>query len=70
MGTLAPVNLVGLALRLVPGPLLRQLDAWSHRQAQRRQLQRQQAWLARKAPATAPALPVDYLQYKLKPWRD
>lgn len=70
MGTLAPVNLVGLALRLVPGPLLRQLDAWSHRQAQRRQLQRQEAWQARKAPAAAPELPVAFVAYKMKHWRD
>lgn len=66
MNTLAPFGWVTQALRLVPGPLLRQLDAWSHRRALGRQLQRQQAWLARNAP-----MPVEQpIAYKLKPWRD
>ncbi|MCG2594511.1 hypothetical protein LZ009_17175 [Ramlibacter sp. XY19] len=69
MGTLAPSSLVAGLLQLLPGPLLRSLDRWSHRRAVSRQLQRQEAWLARKAPATPPAVPL-LSQYKLKPWRD
>jgi hypothetical protein len=66
MGTLAPSTLVAALLQVLPGPLLRSLDRWSHRRAVQRQLQRQEAWLARKAPASTPLL----AQYKLKPWRD
>ena len=66
MGTLAPAGWVGLLLQLLPGPVLRALDGWSHRRAMARQLRRQQAWLARKAPA-----PVEVkTAYTLKPWRD
>ena len=66
MGTLAPASRVVMLLQLLPGPLLRALDRWSHRRAVARQLQRQEAWLLRKAPA-----PVESAtQYKLKPWRD
>jgi hypothetical protein len=60
MATFAPL------FGLLPGPLLRALDGWSHRRAVARQLQRQEAWLARKAPAPVPL----QVQYKLKPWRD
>ena len=66
MGTLAPSTLVAALLQVLPGPLLRSLDRWSHRRAVQRQLQRQEAWLARKAPAPVPLV----AQYKLKPWRD
>ena len=38
-----------LVLRLLPGPLLRALDAWSQRVARRRWDQRQQKWRARQA---------------------
>ena len=66
MGTLAPTGWLGQLLQLLPGPVLRALDGWSHRRAMARQLQRQQAWLARKAtPPGDVATP-----YKLKPWRD
>lgn len=54
MGALAPH--VAALLQLLPGPLLRSLDRWSHRRAVSRQLQRQAAWLARKAPAPVPPL--------------
>ena len=49
MGRLAPLGRVAALLRLLPGPLLRALDGWSHRRALDRQRQRQQAWLERKA---------------------
>ena len=61
-----PATQVAPLIQLLPGPLLRALDRWSHRRAVARQLQRQEAWLARKAPAEAPL----HVQYKLKPWRD
>jgi hypothetical protein len=60
MATFAPL------FGLLPAPLLRALDGWSHRRAVARQLRRQQAWLARKAPPPVPL----HVQYKLKPWRD
>jgi hypothetical protein len=50
MGTLARTSWVAPLLQLMPGPLLRALDRWSHRRAVARQLQRQEAWLNRKAP--------------------
>jgi len=49
MGILAPISRVATLLRLLPGPLLRALDRWSHRRAVERQRQRQLAWLERKA---------------------
>jgi hypothetical protein len=58
--------LVRHALQLLPSPLVRVLDAWSHRVAQRRFRERQQRWLQRNAAPAAPA-PV---KYHLKPWRD
>lgn len=49
----------------LPQSLLRVLDGWSHRVAQRRAEERQRKWLARRAEvAPAPAV------YHLKPWRD
>ena len=56
---------VSNAIRLLPGPLVTLLDAWSHRVARRRARQRQQLWSQR----AAPAAPVE-AKYKLKPWRD
>jgi hypothetical protein len=57
MGTLAPSPRVVQLLRLLPAPVLRLLDAWSHRVAKRRQQRRQQAWVRRHAVAlpVAPA---------------
>ena len=66
MGAYAPTRWIGSALQLLPGPLLRLADAWSHRVALRRREQRQQAWLRRNMPTT-PEAP---LHYQLKPWRD
>ena len=55
-------------LHWLPQWLLRALDAWSHRVAQRRARERQRRWLARRAkPAQAPVAPA---VYHLKPWRD
>jgi hypothetical protein len=45
----APQAWVGPLLRLLPGPLLRALDGWSHRVALKRQKQRQEAWLQRRS---------------------
>ena len=50
MGSLASTARVTQLLRLLPGPMLRTLDAWSHRRALRKQLERQEAWLRRQAP--------------------
>jgi hypothetical protein len=66
MGTLASSSLAAPLLQLLPAPLLRALDRWSHRRAVARQLQRQQAWLNRNATKPVPLA----TQYKLKPWRD
>lgn len=38
---------VGALLRGLPGPVLRLLDGWSHRRAQRRAREREQRWAAR-----------------------
>jgi hypothetical protein len=52
-------------LHWLPRWLLRMLDGWSHRVAQRRARERQRRWLARTAkPAAEPVV------YHLKPWRD
>ncbi|HEY8359304.1 MAG TPA: hypothetical protein VIL30_17785 [Ramlibacter sp.] len=44
---------VGTLLRVVPAPVLRLLDAWSYRVAQRRALQRQERWARRQAGAAS-----------------
>jgi len=66
MGTLAQRSLLSLVLRVLPGPVLRGLDAWSHRVARRRWEQRQAKWQERKAPAAVESR----IDYQLKPWRD
>ena len=66
MASTVQASLVGHIVGLLPSPLLRVLDGWSHRVAQRRALARQQKWLQRQAAPAAPA-PVDYQQ---KPRRD
>ena len=55
-------------VHFLPQPLLRVLDAWSHRIAQRRARERQRKWLARvaKPVVAAPTL----AEYRLRPWRD
>lgn len=64
MGTLAHTTWVAQLLRHLPASLLTVLDGWSQRVARRHALQRQQAWLRRKAPKAA--VP----QYRPQPWRD
>ena len=55
-------------IHILPQPLLRVLDAWSHRVARRRAQERQRKWLARTAkPAAAAPSPSEY---RLRPWRD
>ena len=66
MGATVSSSLVSQILRVLPGPVLGVLDAWSQRVARQRWEQRQRRWLQRKlAGATeGPA------SYHLKPWRD
>lgn len=66
MGTAVHTSVVSSLVQQLPGPLLRALDAWSHRIARRRAEERQRLWLQREAAAKAPAQEV----YHLKPWRD
>ena len=49
MASTARASLVSRLVRLLPGPLLRALDAWSHRLAQRRYEARRQRWLRHQA---------------------
>lgn len=49
MPAAARTTWVSLLLRGLPGPLLRMLDAWSHRVAMRKARERQQRWAARQA---------------------
>lgn len=53
MSAIARTTWVTQAVRLLPSPLLRALDGWAHRQAQRRARQRRDQWLARQAQAAA-----------------
>jgi len=55
-------------IRSLPAPVLRALDAWSHRVARRRALERQRRWQLQKA--AAQAVPAATAVYHLKPWRD
>jgi len=66
MATASP-GFIGQVIRSLPGPLLRALDAWSHRLARRRHEERMRRWQqVRAAPSTrAPAA-----TYQVKPWRD
>ena len=66
MASTLQASLVVQLVGLLPSPLLRVLDGWSHRVARRRALERQQKWLQRRAAPVVPA-PV---KYQLKPWRD
>jgi heme exporter protein D len=66
MGAYAHTTWLGQALNLLPRPVLRLLDGWSHRLALRKRLERQQRWQRRNAPPVVEQ-PV---QYKLRPWRD
>ena len=49
MSVYAQPSRVAQLLKVLPGPVLRLLDAWSYRVAQRRQQRRREAWLARRA---------------------
>lgn len=49
MGAYAQPTRIAQLLKMLPGPVLRMLDAWSHRVALRRQQQRREAWLARQS---------------------
>jgi hypothetical protein len=42
-------GLVSQLIRYLPGPLLRSLDAWSHRRARRRHDERMRRWHAHRA---------------------
>lgn len=53
MTALARTTWVTHALRLLPAAVLRALDDWSHRVAQRRAQQRRAQWLQRRAAAAA-----------------
>lgn len=66
MASTVQASLVGQLVQLLPSPLLRVLDGWSHRVALRRARARQQKWLQRQA-ASAAGAPA---KYHLKPWRD
>jgi hypothetical protein len=44
MAAIASTGFVGQLIRQVPGPLLRALDAWSHRIARRRYEERMRRW--------------------------
>jgi hypothetical protein len=45
---------VAVLLKRLPGPLLRLLDGWSYRLAQRRARERQERWVRRQAAAGKP----------------
>jgi hypothetical protein len=66
VGATVSSSLVSQILRVLPGPVLGVLDAWSQRVARRRWEQRQRKWLQRKL-AAATEGPAGY---HLKPWRD
>lgn len=51
MATVADTGLISQVVRQLPAPVLRLLDAWSHRIARRRAQQRIRRWQERLAPA-------------------
>ena len=53
MGAILQPSLLSQLVQHLPGPLLKALNAWSHRVARRRAARRQQLWLQRKAAAAA-----------------
>lgn len=61
---------VSQLVRQLPAPLLKWLDAWSHRVARRRAQQRMLKWQQRQAAAKAQPAFVLGVPYHLKPWRD
>lgn len=54
MTTAVQTSLVSQVLRVLPGPVLRLLDAWSLRVARQRAQRRQQQWASRKAAKPLP----------------
>jgi DNA-directed RNA polymerase specialized sigma24 family protein len=62
------IVMVFQAVRVLPAPVRRALDAWSHRTARRRALQRQRKWQQQKNAAAHPA--TDTPMFHLEPWRD
>ena len=68
MGTVVHPSLVSQVVQHLPAPLVRALDAWSHRLARRRAAERQRKWLERRANAHKAVEPP--IRYHLKPWRD
>lgn len=58
MSALARTSWVSQVLHLLPAPLLRALDAWSHRVAQRRLEERRARWLQRRGAVTG--VPMDF----------
>lgn len=60
------IVVVTQAIRGLPAPVRKALDAWSARVARRRALERQRKWQQQKAAAATPAPAA----YHLKPWRD
>lgn len=61
------IALASQAVRSLPAPLRRVLDAWSLGVARQRALQRQRKWLQQKKPSVVPVQPP---VYHPKPWRD
>jgi hypothetical protein len=53
MSSYVQTTRVTQVVRHLPAPLVKLLDAWSHRLAQRRAAQRRQKWLQRQAAPTA-----------------
>jgi hypothetical protein len=70
MQAIVRTSLVSQLVQQLPAPLLKALDAWSHRIARRRAQHRMLKWQQRKAAAAAQPAPVLGVAYHLKPWRD
>jgi hypothetical protein len=64
----ALLGLVLQALRLLPASVHSALDAWSHRVARRRALERQRKW--QQVRNGGSGTPAAVATYHLKPWRD
>jgi hypothetical protein len=54
MATASP-GFIGQVIRSLPGPLLRALDAWSHRLARRRHEERMRRWQQLRVAQSTPA---------------
>jgi hypothetical protein len=62
---LATTYWVAQLLRLLPAPLTRALDGWSHRRARQRAEARRERMLRTASPAAPAPVP-----YQPRPWRD